>query len=167
MTVTSHGRRAAILALLWSCVVACAVAQPAGGDGRGELLLATRRFHDAQASGDESRLDSLLAPEYSGTDSRGRVRGRADLLAAARRRDVDLEETISELSDLRVTVVRDTGVVSGLAEDRLSFHGRLETRRRRFTEVWLRGTGGWTLIASHESGADLQRRSVSPSSSPR
>lgn len=166
--MTSHGRRAALLVLLWSCGAAPAIAQPAGGDGRGELLLATRRFHDAQASGDESRLDALLAPEYSGTDSRGRVRGRADVLAAAHRKDVDLEETVSELSDLRVTIVRDTGVVSGLAEDRLSFHGRLETRRRRFTEVWVRSASrDWALVASHESGADLQRRSVTSASTPR
>ncbi len=168
--MSKRHRRAAVLfaALGALTVLPGRAAEPAAsGDGRGDLLLATRRFHDAQASGDDSRLDALLAPEYTGTDSRGRVHGRADVLAAARRHDVDLEETVSELSDLRVTVVRETGVVSGLAEDRLAFHGRQETRRRRFTEVWVRAAAGWSLVASHESGADLQRRSVTPASAPR
>ena len=156
---------AAIVTVLWA--LDNRAAEPSAGDGRGELLLATRRYHDAQASGDDSRLDALLAPDFSGTDSRGRVHGRADVLASARRHDVDLEETVSELSDLRITLVHDTGVVSGIAEDRLGFHGRLETRRRRFTEVWIRNPRGWTLVASHESGDDLQRRSVPAASAPR
>ena len=95
------------------------------------------------------------------------MHSRADVLASARRHDVDLEETVSEISDLRITLVHDTGVVSGIAEDRLGVHGRQETRRRRFTEVWMRAAGGWVLVASHESGADLQRRSVPPASAPR
>ena len=166
-TPVVEGRRwlAAVLAALWA--LDSLAAEPAAGDGRGDLLQATRRYHDAQAGGDTGRLESLLAPEYTGTDSSGRVHSRADVLASARRHDVDLEETVSEISDLRITLVHDTGVVSGIAEDRLGFHGRQETRRRRFTEVWMRAAGGWVLVASHESGADLQRRSVPPASAPR
>ena len=51
-TPVVEGRRwlAAVLAALWA--LDSLAAEPAAGDGRGDLLQATRRYHDAQAGGD-------------------------------------------------------------------------------------------------------------------
>lgn len=158
--MTAGAWRGALLAGL--CAAAAGAAEPAPDGARGLLLGATRTLHDAAASGNPATLEALLDPAYQLVDSRGRVHGRDEVLAAARRHDVDLESTVSDLSDLRVTVVGTTGVVSGIAVDELHYAGRDERRRRRFTEVWVQAPAGWRLIASHESGADLTRISHAP-----
>lgn len=153
------------------CLIAlgfgCAAGASEQSDSRAQLIGATRKLHDAMAAGNVGTLETLLASEYMLTDSKGRVHPRGDVLGTARRHDVDLERTVSELTDLRVTVVRGTGVVTGIAEERLSFTDREERKRRRFTEVWIGGDTGWQLMATHESGADFTRAHTPPASSAR
>ncbi len=167
MTRSSPGaarRGLAALAVAW---LAGTPAVAADSDARGALIGATRSLHDALVAGRVEPLAALLATEYTMTDSKGKVHSRNDVLGLARRHDVDLESTVSELSDLRVTVVKDTGVVTGIAEERLAFSNRNEKRRWRFTEVWVATGSGWSLIASHESAADLVRIHSEPASRPR
>lgn len=160
----TSNRRASWLGLALLVSAAAVATEP---DARGTLIGATRTFHDALVAGRPESLAAVLASEYTMTDSKGKVHSRDDVLGLARRHDVDLETTVSELSDLRVTVVRDTGVVTGIAEERLVFTNRNEKRRWRFTEVWVAAEHGWQLIASHESAADLVRIHTEPASRPR
>lgn len=124
---------------------------------RATLVAASRTLHDALTSGEVSVLAPLLATDYALTDSRGRLHDRASVLAIARRRDVELEHALTELSELRVTIAGPTGVITGIADEALHFHGRDEHRRLRFTEVWIESQTGWQLLASHESGAVQSR----------
>ncbi len=139
-----------------------AYAADLNAERRSSLLLATRALHDGWASGKTEVMDTWLSPEYTLTDSRGQVHTRDDVLSVAKRHDVELESTESNLSELRLTLAGEAGVVTGINEEKLHYLARNEQRRRRFTDVWVITPTGWQLLATHESGVDFTRISSPP-----
>ena len=56
-----------------------------------------------------------------------------------------------ELTDLKVTVFRNTAIATGNFASRATYKGEPFEHRGRFTDTWVRLNGKWLCVASHQS----------------
>jgi len=107
---------------------------------------------DAFLRNDAAAIDSLLADDFTLTDSRGGISGRDDAAAAARARSV--EYTVFRNVDQRVrlylgdqvAVVTGRTLIEGTTADGARFRQDLP-----FTDTLIRRDGRWRMAASHVS----------------
>ena len=112
---------------------------------REPVLKAERRWVQALETGDRAALAALLDDDFSDFDWRGRVRSKADVLAAvAPGRAAGLV-----LRDLEVQSAGRMGVVRGLSATRGA--GGALTRAARFTDVFMCRNGRWRAVAAQET----------------
>lgn len=110
------------------------------------LKAAEAQWIAALNAGDQSALSCLLDPAFADNDWRGRVRTRAEVLAALSNRSPSGEAV---LSDLQVQLAGEVGVVRGLSASR-DAAGKL-SRRARFIDVFIHRGGRWVAIAAQET----------------
>ena len=109
-----------------------------------ELEAALRRFGNAWAAGDASRLEAMLAPDYTHVDAAGAILHRDDWLDYARGRagrgttigfrDVGIRRHGEAAIATGVYVLGGGGIRSADDPRDLSL---------RFTQVWIRAGGQW------------------------
>ena len=116
-----------------------------------EVLAYQQAATDAFLRNDAAAIDSLLAEDFTLTDSRGGISGRHAAAAAARARSV--EYTVFRNVDQRVRLYLgdQVAVVTG----RTLIEGTADGARFRqdlpFTDTLIRRDGRWRMVASHVS----------------
>lgn len=106
---------------------------------------AEHRWVQALEAGDRAALAGLLDDGFTDFDWRGRVRGKAEVLAGVTgRRPGGIA-----LYDLEARSSGQIGVVRGLTASRTP--GGAETRAARFTDVFVCKDGRWRAIGAQET----------------
>jgi ketosteroid isomerase-like protein len=65
--------------------------------------------------------------------------------------DANVHVEVAELSDLKVRVHGDTAIVSGAYHERDDSSGKRYEYHDRLTDVWMKISGKWQVVASHYS----------------
>ena len=109
------------------------------------VLKAEEERDGALVQTDLAALDRLYAPEYIAVGNTGRVRTKAQVLAAFREKPLNYESR--DTRDVIVQVYGDAAVVTGLLLAK-SKDGR--SAERRFVNVWVKRSKRWQLVV-HQS----------------
>ena len=94
-------------------------------------------------------LSSLLADDFVITIEDGSIYSKAGYITHSADSSVQVE--VAELSDLKVRMHGNTAVVTGAYHERGTSNGKRYEYHDRLTDVWMKGGGGWQVIASHYS----------------
>jgi ketosteroid isomerase-like protein len=94
-------------------------------------------------------LSSLLADEFMITIEDGSVYSKAGYISHSADATVHVE--VAELSDLKVRVHGDTAIVTGAYHERGDSNGKRYEYHDRLTDVWMKISGKWQVVASHYS----------------
>ncbi len=128
---------------LFSCVALWA-AQPSS-KARQEVLAAMDAWKQATMNRDGAALQKLLHEDLTYSHSDGRTETKADVLKVA-----TAGKTIVEGIDFGETTVRvygTTALVKGVVDFRNNAGGNKTTAHLNVLHVWLKGPGGWQLVA--------------------
>jgi ketosteroid isomerase-like protein len=113
------------------------------------LLDAAQRLAEAERRGDPRVLEELMSADYKGYDPAGRPQDRSGVVRAYA--DGEVRVTALGQSDLRVRVIGEVGLVTGVS----AFQGRQRDQpfdfRLRFLDVYVWRDGRWQLIASQDT----------------
>lgn len=117
-----------------------------------EVLAYQQAATDAFLRNDAAAIESLLADDFTLTDSRGGISGRHDAAAAARARSVEYTMFRNVHQRVRLYLRDQVAVVTG----RTLIEGTTVdgTRLRQdlpFTDTLIRREGRWRMVASHVS----------------
>ncbi len=106
------------------------------------------RWQDAIRNHDVDALRELLAEDFVGTSSTGRVGSKSTLLSELRR-DKNVYTSV-EASRMSVrTAGDDTAIVTGITREAgTTPSGQRFRTARRFTDTWVKRAGIWRCIAS-------------------
>lgn len=114
-----------------------------------------REWQEAVRRHDVAALNDLLAADFVGTSSSGKVGSKSTLLAALRR-DKNTYTSVSVGNMSVRTPADDIAVVTGIAREAgTTPDGKRFKSARRFTDTWVRRKGEWRCVASQTT--DLSR----------
>src|SRR5215467_14271443 len=91
-------------------------------------------------------LSSLLADEFVITVEDGTVYSKAGYISHTA--DSKTRVQIAEMSDLRVRMHGDTAIVTGAYHEKGESEGKSYEYRDRLTDVWIKNSGKWQVVAS-------------------
>ena len=133
-----------------------AVAQPAPSAAAKEVLAASDALKQAMMKKDAAALQKLLHEDLTYSHSSAHLQTKADVVKAT------LGATTIEamdLSDIGVRVYGATALIRANVDMRNSTDGKSTTSHLNVLFVWLKGPGGWQLVAR-------QATQVSPPTTP-
>jgi hypothetical protein len=122
-----------------------------------ELLASARRIAKASESGDTEVLQELISDKYSITGSgslwgtHGKFGNKSGALAVWNSKNSDGTPDVSVMSDEKVLILDNTGVVTYLMTDAWVDESGEHEILAWVTDTWVRQNGKWYLLASHES----------------
>jgi ketosteroid isomerase-like protein len=138
-----------VLASLAVWALDFAVAQNKSSTPASQVLALEKKWNEVYKRGDIAVMDSLLADDFIITVEDGSTFSKPGYSAQNGNSSVHVE--ISEMSDLRVRMHGNTGVVTGAYYEKGTEKGKSYEYRDRLTYVWMNINGRWRLIASHYS----------------
>jgi ketosteroid isomerase-like protein len=133
-----------------------AVAQPAPSAAAREVLAASDALKQAMMKKDAGALQKRLHEDLTYSHSSAHLQTKADVVKAT------LGQTTIEamdFSDATVRVYGTTGLIRANVDMRNSTDGKSTTSHLNILFVWLKGPGGWQLVAR-------QATQVSPPTTP-
>ena len=125
-------------------VAAAPAAPSAGGDKAAIAKLEQRWLAAVAPGGDRSALQAILADDFVDIDWRGRIRHKADLIAAPAQAHVT-----QHVTDLHIRVWQDTGIATGVNHVRSTHKGW--SVAVSFTDVFVRSDGRWRAVSAQET----------------
>lgn len=137
--------------LLVSLVGATVLAMPSGAQPANDdqhLRDIQQRLARAWRERDRAYIESVLASEWSVTQSDGQVLSRATVLSTFFDA-VTFDDNV--IDDVTVLVFGEAAVVRGRTVASGKFNGVPFNARIRFTDVFIKRTGRWQAVASHAS----------------
>ncbi len=114
------------------------------GSRNDELLAAEKAFSDALVAGDLTILEGIIADEWIIVDPDGHLIDRAAFFAVLK--SGELAHTSMDLSETRVRVYGDTGVLTARVRSAGAYQGRQFTTTERSTDVFVRVQGAWKCV---------------------
>jgi ketosteroid isomerase-like protein len=114
-----------------------------------KILAFEGKWNDTYRRGDAAGMASLLSDDFIITVEDGTTFSKSGYLAQTA--DSELRVLISDMSDLKVRMHGNTAVVTGAYHEKGTTKGKPYESHDRFTDVWMKTTDGWQLIASHYS----------------
>ncbi len=94
-------------------------------------------------------LSSLLAEDFVITIEDGSVYSKAGYISHSA--DPATRVQVAELADLKVRVHGDTAIVTGAYHEKGESNGKPYEYRDRLTDVWMKLSGKWQVVASQYS----------------
>jgi ketosteroid isomerase-like protein len=94
-------------------------------------------------------LSSLLADEFVITVEDGNVYSKAGYISHTA--DSKVRVDVAEMSDLKVRIHGTTAIVTGAYHEKGVSEGKPYEYRDRLTDVWIKSSGKWQVVASHYS----------------
>lgn len=116
---------------------------------RREILGAETVLCHAFETGDADTLRKGLDPQFTLTDSKGRVTDLAQNLAEVAKRDPAYEMFRNHGQQVRL--YGDAAIVTGITSIKGRSDGAAFAADFQFTDTWIRRGGRWILAASHAS----------------
>ena len=110
-----------------------------------EVRTADARRIAAMVDGDVAALGSLLADDLTYTHASGQVENEEQFLAAISSGKLDYESIVA--SEAQVRIYGNTAVMTGRADIKVKVQGNPVAFGSRFTSAWVRGDGGWRMVA--------------------
>ncbi|HJQ70913.1 MAG TPA: DUF4440 domain-containing protein [Blastocatellia bacterium] len=114
---------------------------------------------DAESSRDLDYLSRIFANELSIASTEGRVSSKEVTLGNMKRTSESIKRSF-RLDQVRVRVVGDTGVVTGIKNIVRHVGNQEERSKVRFTDTYVRREGNWLLLASHSSRIPPERQAA-------
>ena len=133
-----------------------AVAQPAPNAAAKEVLAASDALKQAMMKKDAAALKKLLHENLTYSHSNARLQTKADVVAATTG-NTTIEAM--DFSEVTVRVYGTTALIRANLDIRNSTGGKATTSHLNVLHVWLKGPGGWQLVAR-------QSTQVSPPTTP-
>ena len=113
-----------------------------------EMILALEeRLRLAMLRSDVDELDLLLSPKLLFTNHLGQLISKEQDLEAHRLKTFEFQSLT--LSDTRLLLSGNVGIVSVEADIQGSYHGQASHGRFRFTRVWSLSNECWQVVAGH------------------
>ena len=106
------------------------------------------KWADAYKQRQIAKLSSLLGEDYVITVEDGTTYGKVGFLSHS---SGPLRVDIAEMSDLKIRMHGNVAVVTGAYHERGESSGKAYDDHDRFTDVWMKNSAEWQLIASHYS----------------
>ena len=131
------------------CLVLLVSASAFAAETDADLLALDASWNELRLKPDVEGLERILADDWMLTHSDGRVQHKADYLDELRtstRRNQGIGN-----EDVRVRRYGDTMVVTGTSVQSGISNGQPWSGRFRFTRVWVKRDGAWTMVSSHSS----------------
>jgi ketosteroid isomerase-like protein len=119
------------------------------------VLQVQREWMEAIRDKDVAALDRILADDYTFTDSRGGVTGKAESLRQARSSGDRMKAF--QTMDAKAQVHGDTAVITGRLRVEGEAEGKPYEAEVRFTDILARIDGRWRAVAAHASRAGERR----------
>ena len=111
-----------------------------------ELLAVERRYDAALLSGDIDVLEGILGEQFFLNDFMGGVVARSELLKYLGEGKLKFHRL--EPHDWSAQHYGDTGLVTGWTEMKAELEGAENEVKSRFLHVYVKGAGGWRMIAA-------------------
>jgi ketosteroid isomerase-like protein len=112
-----------------------------------EVRQVEKLFNEARARADTATLDKILADGWTVTHGDGssdtKEKYLSDLRSGARKFDYVTQDEFS------VRFYGDTAIAAGFTDSKVSYNGRPQGGRLRFTRVYEKHNGSWQMIVSH------------------
>jgi ketosteroid isomerase-like protein len=124
-----------------------------------ELKEITRKRLDAEASRDVTYLSRVYADELSIANPEGRIASKEVVLTNMKQAPESIKQS-SRLEQVRVRVVGDTAIVTGVNNIGMRIGNQEQKNKVRFTDTYVRRQGNWQLLATHSSRMPLERRAA-------
>jgi len=119
-------------------------------DETAAVLRAERDGCVAYLSGDVEKIVKFLAEDYTLTNSKGEISGRADDMSDAKSGKVHY--AVFENYDMKVRLYGDsTAVVTGRTKLKGVYNGEPIDKVVQFTDTLVKQNGQWRLVAGHVS----------------
>jgi ketosteroid isomerase-like protein len=130
---------------------AAAMAQQKAGAGadEGTIRALEEKWDTANLKGDAAALDAIFADSFITTDAEGKVRTKAEVLAALKSGDVKYQS--AKADEIKVYLNGDTAIVSGRWQGKFTEKGKPMDVKERFTDTFVKRNGQWRCLASHGS----------------
>jgi uncharacterized protein DUF4440 len=113
------------------------------------LIALEHLWNDAQVHRDQRALEAMIADTFVDTEWDGETSERGKFLADIK--DPKFKPTLVSIQDLRVSLYRNAGVVTGTYHTQGSYNGKPYDHVGRFTDTWILQDGTWQCVASHTS----------------
>jgi hypothetical protein len=111
-----------------------------------ELLAVERRYDAALLSGDTGVLEGILDERFFLNDFMGGVVARSELLKYLGEGQLKFHRL--EPHDWSAERYGDTGLVTGWTEMKAELQGAENEVKSRFLHVYVKGAGGWRMLAA-------------------
>jgi len=126
-----------------------ATAQNSADPGASKILALENKWNEAYKRGDIATMGSLLAEDFVITVEDGSTFSKTGYLA--HNGDSTVHVQTSEMTDLKVRMHGNTAVVTGGYYEKGTSKGKPYESRDRLTDVWMKTSGGWQVVAAHYS----------------
>ncbi len=137
-----------LIATFAGCTFNASAAQTADA-ATSKIIALEAKWNDTYKRGDAAGMAALLADDFIITVEDGTTFSKTGYLAHTA--DSELHVKISDMTDLRIRVHGNIGIVTGAYHEKGTSKGRPYESRDRFTDVWMKTTAGLQVIASHYS----------------
>jgi ketosteroid isomerase-like protein len=114
-----------------------------------KVLALEKKWTEAYKQRDISLLSSLLAEDFAITVEEGSTYGKEGYISHSA--DTSVHVDVAELSELKVHMHGNVAVVTGAYHETGNSKGKRYEYRDRFTDVWMKTSGKWQVVASHYS----------------
>ncbi len=114
-----------------------------------ELLKLEDGWNDAMVKADVAFLDRILADDYTFTDEEGTVSTKVQNIADQKSGDFKCTSATSD--EYKVRIYGNAAVVTGRLTMKSLYKGKDSSGQFRWTDTWVKGTGGWQCVATHVS----------------
>jgi ketosteroid isomerase-like protein len=136
------------LAVWLGCVSGVSGQTGQKGD-EGQILALENAWNQAEVQHDPAALELILTDDFVITEPDGTMQTKREHMAATRDTSYHYDSLVSE--DFRIKVYGTVAVVTGTYHEKGSSKGSHFDRRGRFTDTWIRLSGTWRCVASHDS----------------
>ena len=141
-----------LIALLSLGSASLALAQEASSAAEKAVLAMENQWLQAQKTNNPDVLETLLADKFVGTDPRGKIYNKAEMLVVEKA----TKYSSSETKDLKVTVFGDTAIATGIGKSQYTDEtGKPVNSHSRWTDTWVKMPDGkWQCVAYHGSSIE-------------
>lgn len=138
-----------IAAFVLSLSLVCAGAFAQQKSDEAALKALEEKWDAANLKGDGAAMGSILADRFITTNSDGKTRTKAEVLAQLKSGETKYQT--SKVEDMKVYLYGDAAIVSGRWKGKFTEKGKQLEINERFTDTYIRERGQWRCVASHGS----------------
>jgi len=126
------------------------VVPPEGANTESIIIHLERQLSQAWVRGDRAFIDNLLDPDWTVTDSTGRILTKHELLEEAFASGTRQVDSMT-VDDVKVRVLGSVAIATGRMGTTGSKRGQPVSTVLRFTDIFQLRNGRWQMIASQDT----------------